>query len=227
MAEFRPDDHGKSTLWRALRRLLRWTGWSFTILLLCLLLGLLYVTWVGIPVDASFLRAPVAQSFGESIGRAVRIEGAMEMRISAKPRLRIGGLHIANPPQFGGGDFASLGEAHLAIDLWPLLFHRQLRIEELAGSNVQVRLQVKADGSNNWTLHRPTPRPAPARAAAPAPAMTANQALTLLDIESVSLEKLNVEYVSANPTGPMHVAHCRGPLFGVQALLHGGPDQDP
>ena len=27
-------------------------------------------------------------------------------------------------------------------------------------------------------------------------------------------EKINVEYVSANPTGPMHVGHCRGAIFG-------------
>jgi arginyl-tRNA synthetase len=26
--------------------------------------------------------------------------------------------------------------------------------------------------------------------------------------------KVNVEYVSANPTGPMHVGHCRGAIFG-------------
>ena len=27
-------------------------------------------------------------------------------------------------------------------------------------------------------------------------------------------ERANVEYVSANPTGPMHVGHCRGAVFG-------------
>ncbi len=27
-------------------------------------------------------------------------------------------------------------------------------------------------------------------------------------------EAINVEYVSANPTGPMHVGHCRGAVFG-------------
>ena len=27
-------------------------------------------------------------------------------------------------------------------------------------------------------------------------------------------EKINVEYVSANPTGPMHIGHCRGAVFG-------------
>jgi arginyl-tRNA synthetase len=29
-----------------------------------------------------------------------------------------------------------------------------------------------------------------------------------------STPKVNVEYVSANPTGPMHVGHCRGAVFG-------------
>jgi len=34
-------------------------------------------------------------------------------------------------------------------------------------------------------------------------------------------EAVNVEYVSANPTGPMHVGHCRGAVFGdaLAALL--------
>ncbi len=27
-------------------------------------------------------------------------------------------------------------------------------------------------------------------------------------------QKVNVEYVSANPTGPLHVGHCRGAIFG-------------
>lgn len=27
-------------------------------------------------------------------------------------------------------------------------------------------------------------------------------------------EKINVEYVSVNPTGPLHVGHCRGAIFG-------------
>ncbi|PSC02766.1 arginine--tRNA ligase [Alsobacter soli] len=33
-------------------------------------------------------------------------------------------------------------------------------------------------------------------------------------IARTSLEKVNVEYVSANPTGPMHVGHGRGAVFG-------------
>ena len=29
-----------------------------------------------------------------------------------------------------------------------------------------------------------------------------------------SLKKINIEYVSANPTGPMHIGHARGAVFG-------------
>ena len=38
-------------------------------------------------------------------------------------------------------------------------------------------------------------------------------------------EPVNVEYVSANPTGPMHVGHCRGAVFGdalANLLAYGG-----
>ena len=31
---------------------------------------------------------------------------------------------------------------------------------------------------------------------------------------SKSSETYNIEFVSANPTGPMHVGHCRGAIYG-------------
>ena len=42
-------------------------------------------------------------------------------------------------------------------------------------------------------------------------------------------EPVNVEYVSANPTGPMHVGHCRGAVFGdalANLLAFAGFDGD-
>ena len=153
---------------RPLRRFLLRTLWAFATLALIGALGFFYVTFVGISVDASFLRATIAQTFSDNIGRTVRFEGPMELDVSARPKLRVGGLHVANPPGFGDEDFASLGEARLALDLWPLLFKKRLHIEELAGSDVDARLQVRADGSNNWTFRRPpqaaSKTTAPARA---------------------------------------------------------------
>ena len=34
-------------------------------------------------------------------------------------------------------------------------------------------------------------------------------------MDQIKLKKnFNIEFVSANPTGPMHVGHCRGAVFG-------------
>ncbi len=209
-----------ASLLRVLRRILRVAAWSIALLVLCVTLGFLYVTFIGITVDASFLRARIAQTFSDNIGRAVRFEGAMEMEISARPRLRVGGLRIANLPGFGGGDFASLDEARLAVDLWPLLFSRQLRIDELAGSGAQLRLQTKPDGSNNWTLHRPRTRPAQPTGTASrvSPSERASQAVTLLDINRVSLKSLNLEYITDE--GSSH-------FFELQSLEARSPANAP
>ncbi|HEX4986013.1 MAG TPA: AsmA family protein, partial [Burkholderiales bacterium] len=186
---------------RPLRRLLAWTAWCVAGLALVVVAAFLYVTFIGITVDAAFLRGRVAQAFSENLGRDVRFDGPMEFEVSARPKLRVGGLHIANPPGFGGGDYASLGEARLALDLWPLLFRKQLHIQELSGSDVHASLQLRADGTNNWTLRRPPPAPRPATTDAPA-AVSADEAIAALDIQSVRLDNLQVRYTG--PEGREH-----------------------
>jgi uncharacterized protein involved in outer membrane biogenesis len=104
--------------------LLRWTLWTAGSLFLLGLLAFAYVAFIGVTVDASFLRGRIATVFSDALGRTVRFDGPMELEISARPKLRVGGLHIANAPGFEGGDFASLGEARLALDHWPLLQKR-------------------------------------------------------------------------------------------------------
>ena len=222
MMQPRLDDPRVQATTRGLRRLLRWIVWSVVGFGVVLAVAFAYVTFVGITIDASFLRARIAQTFSDNIGRAVRFDGPMEMELSARPKLRIGGLHIANAPGFGGGDFASLGEARLAMDLWPLLFKKQLRIDELAGSDVQIRLQSSDDGSNNWKLIRPGRAPAEtskaeSRAASGTP-VSAGEAAALLDIQRVSLEQVTVEYIGRY--GKSH-------FFDLHSLVARSPADSP
>ncbi len=205
-----------TALLAALRRLALWLLWGLAAFVVALLLVFVYVTFVGITVDASILRARVAQAFSDSIGRSVRLEGAMEIELSATPKLKVGGLHVANAPGFGTEDFASLGEARLALDLWPLLFNKRLHIDELAGNDVQIRLQLRADGSNNWTFTRPS-RAASAQVPA-ASRINADQAFALLDIQKISLEKMLVSY-----TGPDAKPH----FFSLNALTARSPSGEP
>ncbi len=120
----------------------------------------------------------------------LRFDGPLQLEISAHPKLLIGGLHIANAPGFDGGEFASMGEAHLALDLWPLLRMR-LQIEELSGSDVHIRLQLKKDGRTNWTFNPPARKQDVALQPAPEQAgMAVGDMLALLDIKRVNLSNL-------------------------------------
>src|ERR1017187_2818442 len=83
-----------------------------------IVVGIMYVAIIGISFDISDQRNKLASKFSESLGREVRLEGSLQFEISAHPKLRLGGLHIANAPGFSASEFASLGEARLALDLW-------------------------------------------------------------------------------------------------------------
>ena len=163
--------------------------------------AVLYVLVVGIDVDAGFLRARLAADMGAAIGREVRFEGPATLTLSARPRLRVGGLEIADPGGFRTGTLARLGEARLALDLWQLLGKR-LRVDELAGSDVKVRLVRGADGTVNWALALGDPGAAPPPAEAPKPGAHVALPPVRLDLARLRLERISVEYVT--PAGRSH-----------------------
>lgn len=156
-----------------------------------LVLAVLYIAVIGITIDASSHDKDIASKLTAALGREVRFTGPMQLEISARPKVRVGGLHIANAAGFSGDEFARLGEARLELDLWHLL-RGHLQIEELSGSDVHLRLQTHKDGGNNWTFRQQTAQIPDANQ----PASTGNNhLLALLDIQRVSLHKLDVEYI--------------------------------
>jgi hypothetical protein len=177
-----------------------------TVRLLAALLGLLlalvlYVVLVGVSIDASDQRDKISSRLTESLGRVVRLDGPMTLEISAHPKLKVGGFSIANAEGFGGGELVTLGEARLALDLWPLLWLRY-QIEELSGSDVRIHLEMKKNGRNNWTFKSAGKKKSAEPVSAPVATDEANSGLGIvlarLDIKRVSLEKLDVEFVGAN-----------------------------
>lgn len=184
-----------------------------------LLAGVLYVALVGISIDASGLRAKAAATLTQRLGRDVRLDGALQIKVSAHPELVVRGLHVANAPGFSGSEFASLGEARLALDLWPLLRSR-LRIEELSGSEVHLRLQTSAGGASNWTFNPPdrTPQPAQKPAAEQAASRPVAELLTRLEVKRVALDKLDVEFIGAD---------AKSHFFELQSLVAQFPAGQP
>jgi arginyl-tRNA synthetase len=78
--------------------------------------------------------------------------------------------------------------------------------EKLRADPLIAKVEVAGPGFINMTLHPSVWREA-LRAA-----ILAGSDFGRSDIGNS--EPVNVEYVSANPTGPMHVGHCRGAVFG-------------
>ena len=76
--------------------------------------------------------------------------------------------------------------------------------EKLRADDLIETVDVAGPGFINLTLK------APVWAAALRTAIKAGPAYG----HGAATAKANVEYVSANPTGPMHVGHCRGAVFG-------------
>jgi uncharacterized protein involved in outer membrane biogenesis len=182
---------------RVARRALRGVA-AFVLLALA---GLAYILLIGISLDVSHRGRELAQRVSARLGREVRLEGPLALDISARPRLRVNGLVVANQPAFAGDEpLARLGELRLQLDLWWLL-RGKVFIEELAGTDIELRLLARADGSNNWSFARAAPSaaphaPSPSDGASPFAALA--RVLSLLDVGRVALERLSVRYTGAD-----------------------------
>src|SRR5262249_4688305 len=82
----------------------------------------------------------------------------------------------------------------------------ELIAEKLRGDSLVAKIEIAGPGFINLTLR-------------PAAWLEALQAAVRLRRDYGRSDvgdgaPVNVEYVSANPTGPMHIGHCRGAVFG-------------
>ncbi len=183
------------------KRTLKWLGLGVAGIVVLVLAIVAWIAFVGVTIDASALRPRIAAIFADALKREVRFDGPAELEISGQPKLKVGGLHIADPGGFAEGTFVSLGEARLALDLWKLIGHR-VHIGDLAGSDVTLKLRSRADGTNNWTFALPPSKPdATPKKPDAAGAADAKDAALMLDIRQFVLERIQVEYAGADGKG--------------------------
>jgi arginyl-tRNA synthetase len=151
---------------------------------------------------------PISQHlFADVLARVHAVCGALAREGNWPAGMDFARVVVEPPRDAGHGDMASNAAMVLAKeakvkprDLADQIAAK-LRADELIAS-----VDVAGPGFINLTLK---------------PKAWANELRTLLR-EGASYgssaigtgEKVNVEYVSANPTGPMHVGHCRGAVFG-------------
>jgi arginyl-tRNA synthetase len=137
-----------------------------------------------------------------------RVQVALEALTASgalPPGLALSRVLVEPPRDSTHGDMATNAAMVLAKDAGKK--PRELAdaiAEKLRADDLVEKVDVAGPGFINLTLK------APVWAAALCAAIEAGPAYG----RGAATGKVNVEYVSANPTGPMHVGHCRGAVFG-------------
>ncbi len=138
-----------------------------------------------------------------------RVQAALEALVASgalPPGLALSRALVEPPRDATHGDMATNAAMVLAKDAGKK--PRELAdaiAEKLRADDLVEKVDVAGPGFINLTLK------APVWAAALRAAIKAGPAY---GHGAATGSKVNVEYVSANPTGPMHVGHCRGAVFG-------------
>ena len=182
---------------RVARKTVIWSLIGAGALVVLLVLGLLYVAFVGVTVSAAPWRDSIAKAASEALRRPVVLEGPLLMTVSLRPALRIGGVRIDNPAGFATPAFATLGDARAELDLKPWLQGR-LRIENLEASNVKVSLERLRDGSANWAFDVSGDQTVPAAKAEPGKSFQPPD--VSLEVRRLALRNIDVEYRNAFST---------------------------
>ncbi len=173
------------------------------------LFALGWLLFIGITIDGERWRGTLARLASAQLGRELRLDGAVQLRVSLKPALLVRDARLLQPAAFAklDQDFVRVGELQVKLDLWPLLQGR-LRADTLSATDVTLKLVQRDDGSNNWTFAMPAPDEtkdaAPGGAANNAGKNTENNAAhgdgldasdaALIDIRRLALKNIRVSY---------------------------------
>ena len=143
------------------RLLRRRVARALLFLLLAAFVAVGWAAYAGIPLELGAQRATLARMLSAQIGRAVHIDGALQLRIGLRPQLLLHELRIAQPEGFGDGDFLRVGTAEMRLDLLSLL-RGQWRADRLSARGVRLDLRQLDDGRGNWTFKTGEAPPTPA-----------------------------------------------------------------
>lgn len=116
-------------------------------------------------------------------------------------------VHLERPKQAGHGDFAT----NLALQLAKPLRRNPrelatLLVKELPSSDLVSKVEIAGAGFINFTLA------SDAKTSVVRDVLTRGEAFGRGERKN---QKVQVEFVSANPTGPLHVGHGRGAAYGA------------
>jgi AsmA protein len=124
-----------------MKKALKWIG----IVILALIVILLVVPFL-IPVNK--FKPTIEQQASEALGRKVQV-GNLSLSI-LRGSVGMDDLSIADDPKFNSGPFLTAKEVSVGVELWPLIFSKQLNVTEVTIVNPQV--MMLKDPSGKWNF---------------------------------------------------------------------------
>jgi len=106
-------------------------------------------------LDWNALRGPIARYASHRLGREVRIEGDLHVKIfSWQPRVDAKGIWIANPKWLGAQPAADIGHLTFEFRLLPLLFRGKWTLPSVNIEHAAIDVVREPDGRTNWQFSK-------------------------------------------------------------------------
>lgn len=164
--------------------------------------SLLIITVISLPffINPNDYKDKISSIVHAQTGRVLSIPGDIKLQVS--PALDIafslGEIQLVASSDFAGTQFASSKLAEIKLALWPLLSRKQLQINSVDLTGVELNLIRKADGHSNWEdlaggRASDTPRPSQGREKQ-TKASSKKALLTVIDIGAINIQDINLQY---------------------------------
>jgi AsmA family protein len=129
-----------------------WTAFGILLIALAILIAL----W-----DWNWFKPLVERQVEARTGRHFEIAGDLDVdHFGWTPLIQVGGPRFGNAAWSKEPTMAAADRLELAIELKPLLFHREVSIPQLRLDKPRLRLEVGPDGVGNWKFGEPSTNPA-------------------------------------------------------------------
>ncbi len=140
-------------------------GYSVAAITLAIVLGLSLLSAAGVMLylinkDYNDYKGLIQEAVLQSTGRALTMDGDIEIALSLNPSLVVSGVHLSNPAWAGQERMMAIERLETELRLLPLLQGR-LEVNHLIVEGVKISLETDKDGRGNWLLPPQAEQPQP------------------------------------------------------------------
>jgi uncharacterized protein involved in outer membrane biogenesis len=158
-------------------------------------LGVVVVAIAGVVIvvattDFGKYKGVVVDKVEQATGRKLSIAGDVHLTLLPAPALSVKDVAFANADWAAKRPMVKLGELAAQVEVLPLVFGGNLRVDRLVLKDVDVQLETDEKGRGNWEFGAPAAATAPP--AGPAP--KGQSALDLPSFADVLLENIALTY---------------------------------